>query len=120
MLEERRQTIEHKGKQIIFHNYAGLERDMYAQAIRHNSAMVHEERQHDRLVLLDVSDTVVNKEVMKAYRQMTDGESKTIKRCAVLGLTGIQTLFIQAIASFAHIEIKPFKSKDDALEWLTS
>ena len=120
MFEDRRQIIEYNNKPVIVHNYSGLEGTEFVKVIQHVAVLVQNDQRTDKLILIDISDTIVDQAVMAAFRNMTEGQSKTVKRSAIVGLTGIQTLFVQVITRFTQIDIKPFDSREEALEWLTA
>ena len=115
-----RKLIQHNGKTIACHDYHGLGGQDYAEAILQNAALIENERFRDRLVLIDATDTVVDKSVMKAYRIIAEKSADALSKTAVFGATGIQQLFITTIANLFRLDVRAFKTKDEALEWLTS
>ncbi len=92
----------------------------YANAILQNMALAEAEQSQDRLVLIDATDTVVNKSVMKAYKVIAGKTSSYLSRTAVIGTTGIQKLFIATISHLFKINVRAFDAKDEALRWLAT
>ena len=119
-MTEYRKKVEHNGKTVIAHVYNGLEGDAYAEAILQNAKLAETERSSERLVLIDASNTVVNKNVMKAYKTITRRTAGNLSRTAVIGVVGIQRVFVSTIARLFKLEIRAFDSKEEALKWLTS
>jgi hypothetical protein len=116
----RRSFLTHHNKTIIFNDFSNLESDAFLEVIAAISEMAASESLSHRLVLVDASNAVVDKRVMKALKNMTANSSHKISRTAIFGISGLQLLFMRTISRFAKIDIRPFENKDDALEWLTS
>jgi hypothetical protein len=120
MKAPRRKKIHHRGKAIILHDYTGLANQEYVDAILENSKLAETEDYPVELILVDATDTVVNKDVIKAYKHISKNASARISKSAVIGATEIQKLFITTVSAFSKMDIRAFESKDDALEWLVS
>lgn len=120
MNESRRKMIQHKGKTIAIHDYSGLDNQDYVDAIMENAKLAEEENYPVSLILVDATNTVVSKDVMKVYKSATKKASANISKTAVIGVTGIQQLFIATVATFAKVDVRGFKSKEEALDWLVS
>jgi hypothetical protein len=119
-MSQFRKQLTHNGKAITLHDYRGLEGEDYANAILHNMQLAEEEQSQDRLVLIDATDTVVSKEVMKAYKTIAEKTSPKISKTGVIGATGIQQLFVATISNLFKLNVRAFRSKEQALDWLTS
>jgi hypothetical protein len=92
----------------------------YAGAIVENGTLAETEQLRDRLVLIDATDTVVNKDVIKAYKNIAQRATNSISKIAVIGTTGIQEMFVTTISNQFALDIRGFDSKEDAIDWLTS
>ena len=103
----------------MLHNYRDLECREYADAILLNAEVADTDGTQDRLVLIDVTNTVVDKSVMKAYRTIARQTSPRLSKIAVVGATGIQKLFVTTIANLFKLEVRAFDSREEALGWLT-
>ncbi len=115
----RKQLI-HNGQLIILHDYNGLAGDAYADAILQNLKAADADATGERLVLIDAGNTVVNKNVMKAYKTIAGSTAPSLSKTAVIGATGIQKLFISTITNLFKLNIRAFDSKEEAMTWLTS
>ena len=86
--------ITHKGVRIIFNDYRGLEGPSYVDQVRENQRALEEigkrEGKHNQLHLLDVTDSVVSREVMAAFKQIAPSLEPYVKANAVLGITSIR------------------------------
>ena len=115
-----RSTLEYAGKTIVVHHYNGLGCEEYSNAILQNMQLAMTESSVEKLVLIDATDTVVDKSVMKAYKQLAKNTSAKLSKTAVIGATGIQRVFVNTIANLFKLNVRSFSTKEEALAWLTS
>ena len=115
-----RSTLEYAGKTVVVHNYRGLGYDEYSNAILQNMQLAMTESTVEKLVLIDATDTVVDKSVMRAYKAMAKNTSAKLSKTAVVGATGIQRMFVNTIANLFKLNVRTFATKEDAIAWLTS
>ena len=120
MTNNRRSFLKHNHKTIIFNDFSNLEGEAFLEVIKDISEMAESVSLSHRLVLVDATNAIVDKRVMKALKNMTARSSQKISRTAIFGISGIQLFLMKTISRFAKIEMRPFETKDDALEWLTS
>ena len=115
----RRQLIQHNGKTIILHDYTGLSGQAYIDAVEYNGRAGELLQLHDRMILMDVTDSIVDKEIMKVFKRVSKKASPNLSKTAVVGATGIQKMFLQTVAAFANLEVKTFDNRNDAVIWLS-
>ncbi len=115
-----RKILQHNGKTIIFHDYRHLEGQTYVQAVEYNGQQVEQAHIPQRLVLIDVTDSVVDKDVFRAFKRVSKSASSTVSKTAVVGVSGIQKLFLNTIAAISKLEIQLFDNQDAAKDWLVS
>ena len=119
-MHERRQFIQHNSKTVICLDYTKLEGQEYINAIRESEMSAGASDINDRLILVDATDSVVDKEVLQALKSLSAKVSDYTDRTAVIGVSGIQMLFMRAISKLTKSKMRPFSNRDEALEWLTS
>jgi hypothetical protein len=115
-----RKLLQHNGKTIILHDYRKLEGEAYVKAVEYNGREGKHIELPQRLIMIDVTDSIVDKAVMKAFKQVSQNASSTISKTAVVGVSGIQKLFISTVATFSKLNIRSFNTQDEAKKWLTS
>ena len=118
-MHDRRQFIRHNSKTIICLDYTNLAGKAYIDAIRASEESAGTSDINDRLILVDATDSVVDKEVLQALKSLSAKASEFTDRTAVVGVSGIQMLFMRAIAKLSKSKMRPFSSREEALEWLT-
>ena len=120
MENTHRKILQHNGKTVILHDYRGLEGEAYVQAVEYNGNQGKEINLGERLILIDVTDSVVDKQVMSAFKRVSKKASSTVSKTAVVGVSGIQKLFLTTVATFSNLEIRAFDTQENAKKWLTS
>ena len=118
-MHERRKFIRHNSKTIICLDYTNLEGKAYIDAIRASEESAATSDINDRLILVDATGSVVDKEVLQALKALSAKASDFTDRTAVVGVSGIQMLFMRAIAKLTKSKMRPFSDKSEALDWLT-
>lgn len=119
-MENRRLLIKHNGKTIILHDYTGLSGQAYIDAVEFNGREGEGLETQERLILLDVTDSVVDKEVMKVFKRVSHNASAKLSKTAIVGVTGIQKMFLRAVSTFSSLDIQTFETRDEAIAWLTA
>ena len=73
------------------------------------------------LLLVNVGDIDFNSEIIKVFNDFANKKSQYIKALAVLGISGLQKIFLKAATGSLgiHIEAYPSSQKLEALEWLS-
>ena len=120
MSAERYQILKHKGKDIIFHDCSNLAGAEYIEVLERHFYLVNEVDLSEKLILVDVTNTVVDKNVLQTCKKIAVAASGRMSKTAVYGLSGIQLLFLNIVVSVSKIDVKTFDTRDKALDWLTS
>jgi len=120
---ERRKKIKHKGKTIYYFDWKSLKgEDLY------NTIKASKERLNDAvgsgrkgfLVIVDTTDTVISIDLLKRLQEGMKFAEHYIKGVALVGMSGLNTFFIELSSKITDLNIKMFDSVDDAKEWLIS
>ena len=120
MVNERRTILFHNNKTVIFLDHSNLSGAEYVRVVEQSKLMAENSDIANRLIMVDVTGSVVDKAVLRALKSLTAGSAGRISKIALLGTTGLQTFFTQTLSLVSKTNIKPFKNREDALEWLTS
>lgn len=119
MANDRRSLISHNGKFVIFLDHSNLSGPEYVQVVEESAKTAEKHDNSNRLILVDSTNSIMDKDVLKALKKLTSKSGSRIDKTAVLGISGIQQMFLRTISAFSKIKIRPFDSRDKALEWLT-
>ena len=110
--------IQYKGKTILYVDYSKTTGD---QAI----TTLHEEAKEVRswkepgLVLNDFRNSKATSEFMAEAKKLGKELFAIMeKKTAAIGITGIQSILLQAYNAFSKDKIVPFATEEEAKEWL--
>jgi hypothetical protein len=117
-MQERERWIEHAGRRILLHDYSHLAGHEYSHAIRDRVESLTRSRMSDVPLLLDVTDSFVNKDALAAFKQAGVDVKPHVRKIAVIGITGLQKYFLHLINQFSAVDARPFDSRAEALDWL--
>ncbi|MCU0663662.1 MAG: hypothetical protein MUC50_15205 [Myxococcota bacterium] len=120
-MTQRCQWVTHKGKTILVQDYRGLSGASFMAAVRENEAFsLAQEVKSGIRVLVDVTDTYVDRETLKMYKESAKQFRDFFDKRAAVGVTGVHRLFLEVICRFAAVSATPFDTRDQALDWLAS
>jgi hypothetical protein len=115
--------IEHRGKRILFSDYANLSTEELIESVKEVNA-TFPEYQHlspgSVLALIDFENIHVSKEVISVLKNSAVLWRPLYKKQAVIGLSPLQYMFVTAVNKFSTTDFTPFKSKIEALVWLVA
>jgi len=110
--------IEYKGKNILYMQYKGKTKEEMLQMLE-EIAEIHIKSEEKLLTLDDFEGAFAFDEFMKKAKEL-DKEifSKKTKRGAILGVKGIKKILLKAFNSITLVQVQPFDTKEEALEYL--
>lgn len=117
----RSKWIEHKGKQIFYQDFSGIDIDrseVVLKELDEVQEVVSQRPLNSVLVLADFRETSMGRDL---FRAMTDSSNKTkahVRKTAVLGVTGIKRMLANNLMSLTRQELKLFDEEEDAKNWL--
>jgi hypothetical protein len=81
-------------------------------------------RRHDKenktgiLLLVDVTDCSFDQTVVSAMHDIAKIIKPRIKKSAVIGVTGLKGIILKTINRVSDLGLVPFKTREEALDWL--
>lgn len=70
------------------------------------------------LTLNDVTGTKFDQESVAALKSMVAANAPYVKRAAVIGISGLQSLIYEAVQAFSRRKLPQFATREEALAWL--
>jgi hypothetical protein len=117
---EKIRTIVHKGKSILFIDLSNSSAEEAIQ-IMQDSRMAFEQAAPGSLLALDfVENARFNSDAVDELKNWTLHNKPYVKAVAVVGLSTLQTIVMQAASKFSGRSFNPFKDLDTAKDWLVS
>ncbi|MBN1812830.1 MAG: hypothetical protein JXA14_13425 [Anaerolineae bacterium] len=114
--------ITHKGERIFFVDLSSFGRhpDAFREELVGVEAVAYQQPEGSLLVLTDVRDTVVSSEVMNVAKESSARTAKYIRKEAILGMSGIRQVLLDAISRFSGRQFAAFDDIETAKDWLVS
>ena len=114
--------MDSKGKRILYVDFRKLSsREILLQMKESDDMVVASPTKV--LYLGNIEGAAVTREVMGQLRQYADKSiRKRFEKLAVVGVTGVKRVFFDAFVAMldkSEVEVKSFKTEDDALKWLS-
>jgi hypothetical protein len=110
--------IDHKGKKILYINYAGLSREEELAQIEKATQMLVETNIRDNLTLSDLRGALVDQDFMESSKDHGQISRNYTKKAAVLGVEGVRKILLKAVNTFSGNPREPFSTKEEAMDWL--
>ena len=119
-MNEQARWIEYQGHRVLLNDYRGLANQEYTEAIVRRVAEITESGNREILLLLDVTDSYVDKETLHAFKQAGKEVRPYVRKLAVIGVSGVQKFFLPIINQFSNVDARAFNTERAALDWLTT
>ncbi|MFH1459563.1 MAG: STAS/SEC14 domain-containing protein [Candidatus Omnitrophota bacterium] len=119
-MTNRIRWIVYKNKRILLVDLSGIrgfkgEGEQLAKAA---ADFVDKLREYELIELIDVRNSFGDLESVKTMKELSKKLKPHIKKSAIIGVSGIKKVILDAINSFAERKIKPFNTEEEAKEWL--
>ncbi len=113
--------MDHKGKRILYVDFRNLSSQEILQLMKVSDDMVLASPSKV-LYLGNIENAAVSREVMSRLRQYADKSvRKKFERLAVVGVAGVKRVFFDAFVAMldkSGVQVKSFRTEDEAKEWL--
>lgn len=121
-MKNRIKIIEHKGKKIHYIDYSGLRDEKSLIAIielvdEFNKKQI-EKKETDFLILSDLSNSYVYGDALQVMKESGKKIKPYTKKTALLGITGAKKVLLRTANAVLNLNMKPFNTKEEALDWL--
>jgi hypothetical protein len=119
-MDEHLRFITHRGKQILLINLSNCSPGQVEKIIRHVPDIVTTQARASVLILADYTGAELDKEAFRTIEQTAVFDKPFVKRSAWVGADRFPEVFRQNLKNFSGREFPTFKTREAALEWLTS
>lgn len=111
--------VEHRGKRILYMNYAFSNFVEIAKAIEDTKALVKKEPPLSILGIVDVRESPFNREISNALKELAEHNKPYIKMSTVVGVEGIKKVIYSGVIKFTGRKNLILKETlDEAKEFL--
>ena len=111
----------HEGHQILFADYRSLSTEEVVEAIKENEKMVavlQQRGMRDLLILSDVTDVPVDKQVVTAFMSVSKVMKPITRASAVVGVDAPRKVVLSVVNAFSSVSNKALDSVEEAMDWL--
>jgi hypothetical protein len=114
------ETIKHKGKSIFLLDISGADPGDVKTITEEAHKKIATVPPKSALILTDVTDAVYTSVSSAAIKDFSSKNTPYVKASAVVGADGLRSVLLQAVASITKREIRTFKTRDEAMDWLAA
>lgn len=115
------EIIKHNGKEIVFLNYSNLKTKEEIEYLTVNaSKIIRSKPLKTVLSLVNLEGMHFNNEIKSVIADNLKLNQPHVKKSAAYGLTGLLGAFFAGYIKLTGREVKPCKSQDEAIQFLTS
>lgn len=113
-------TVLHKGKSIFVLDLSSAKPEEVQAATIEAHKKIAVVPPQSALILTDVSGAVYTNASSAAMKEFSSKNTPFVKASAVVGADGLRAVLLQAVATLTHREIKPCKTREEAMDWLVA
>lgn len=112
--------VEHKGKRILYLNYAGLSRTALLETVQASMAAAKAQyvSEDTLLMLVDVRDAYVGFDLVDNLGGAERSAARLIRKLAIVGLTGFKRSLVGSARRLSRINMQAFDTPEAAMAWL--
>ena len=114
------QFITHRGKRIIEADYTACQTKEETFQVLDKLTEYVKDNEGPLLVLSDATFTHLSREFMSKAKRSGKPLQHKVGKSAVLGITGIKKVLLQAYRKYAGSKMTPFDTREEALKYLTA
>jgi len=119
-MQERIRFIDHQGKRVLlvdFSNCSANEVEEIARAVPdHVTVNPHS----SVLVLTDFTGAAFDRDALRAMKETAVFDKPFVRKSALIGTEDLPASFYDELKSFSRRELLTFKTREEALAWLTA
>ncbi|HZS03795.1 MAG TPA: hypothetical protein VFD58_02890 [Blastocatellia bacterium] len=115
---ERVRFITHNGRQILSIDFSSCSPEEMLRHMQEAQQMIAAQPQGSVLTLTDVTNAHYNREVSAALKAYTSANKPYVRAAAIVGVTGMREVILNAIILFTRRNFSLFSHPEDAKEWL--
>ena len=119
-MEERIRFIDHQGKRVLLVDFSNCSANEVEEIARAVPDYVTVNPRGSVLVLTDFSGASFDRDALRAMKETAVFDKPFIRKSALLGIEDLPASFYDELKSFSRRELLTFKTREEALAWLTA
>jgi len=113
--------VTHKDQKIFYYDYRdfGFDADGVKAEIEQVEDLVSQQPEHSMLILVDIRDTVISREVSAMVKENSQHTKPYARRVAIVGVKGVVRVIADSIGRLTRGTPQAFfDDPEDAMDWL--
>ena len=115
---ERIQFIEHKGRKLLYLNFANCAPDEILATVVKAKATIASQPRESVYTLTDVTNAGFNSKVSEALKEFVIHNKPYVKAAGVVGVTGLRQIIYNAVMKLSGRKLTAFDTMAEAKDWL--
>lgn len=116
---ERVRFITHRGKRVLLIDHTGSTPDEMRRTMDEVEHIVTSEPPNSLLTLSDFTGTGFDKTAADRMKVVAAKDRPHVRRAALVGAESIPDVYLRNLESFSARHFPKFKTREEALDWLT-
>ena len=112
--------IQHAGKEVFVLDFTDKKPDAALQLIDECARAVRKRPEGSVVTLTLVSGGTFSQDVLAGLKDLTKGNGPYVRKAALVGITGLYKVALQAVSMFSKRQFHMFDCKNEALDFLTT
>lgn len=115
---DRARFIDHNGVRIFYIDFSGLAIEEGRKVMEASTPLIRSEPEGTVLTLTFTDGGKFDSDLIGDLKEFTKGNVPYVKAAAVVGISGLQKIVLDAVSLFSSREFSTFDSIDEAKEYL--
>jgi hypothetical protein len=117
-VQNRIRFIDHQGKEILLVDLSNCPANEVEEIARAVPDYTTIRPRGSVLVLTDFSGAAFDRDAVRAIKETAVFDKPFVKKSALVGTEDLPVLFYDELKTFSRRELLPFKTREEALDWL--
>jgi hypothetical protein len=118
-MDDRIRFVEHHGKQILLLDYSHANAHQMQLLLEQVRITVARHPRESLVTLADFTGSTVDHAVATRIKEVLTLDRPFVRKTAWVGTEGVPNAFMENFHSFSQREIVAFKTREEAMDWLT-
>jgi hypothetical protein len=119
-MPERIRFIDHHGKRTLLVDLSNCSADEVEETVRRAPDYITIEPPGSVLVLTDFTGASFDRDALRAIKETAVFDKPFVKKSALIGTEDLPASFYDELKSYSRRDLLIFKTREEALDWLTA
>jgi hypothetical protein len=119
-MDERISFVTHRGKMIMLIDFSHLEPKELLLLLEEIQQVVARHARDSLLTLADLTGAHIDRAVATRMKEVLVHDRPYVKRSAWVGVDSVPHVYYENIKSFSQRDFPPFKTREEAMDWLVN